>query len=86
MPKSNVAKADARSAGEAGKGDAPKYDAFLVRENASGGKSHWYRIGAAWPHRDGKGLSVDLVPYGRVELREPRAPGEPIADDAIEAE
>ncbi|TXL75135.1 hypothetical protein FHP25_14720 [Vineibacter terrae] len=40
-----------------------------------GEKSFWTRIGAAWKHEDGKGLSVhlDLVPVngGRLVLREP---------------
>lgn len=35
-------------------------------------KAHWTRIGAAWPHKDGKGfsLSLDLLPRdGRITLR-----------------
>jgi hypothetical protein len=46
-------------------------------------KSFWTRIGAAWDHEDGKGLTVqlDLVPVngGRIVLREP-------AEDAGQAE
>jgi len=34
----------------------------------------WTRIGSAWPHKDGKGLNVQLVPgiavSGRIVLRE----------------
>jgi hypothetical protein len=36
-------------------------------------KSHWTRIGAAWPNRDGKGLKLVFNAYpttGRIMLRE----------------
>ena len=40
-----------------------------------GENSYWTRIGAAWDHEDGKGLTLqlDLVPVGagRIVLREP---------------
>ena len=40
-----------------------------------GEKSFWTRIGAAWDHEDGKGISLqlDLMPIGegRIVLREP---------------
>ena len=35
-------------------------------------KAHWVRIGAAWPHKDGKGMSLqlDLLPRdGRIAMR-----------------
>lgn len=38
-----------------------------------GEKSHWTRVGAAWPNRDGKGLNLkfDAFPLdGRVVVRE----------------
>jgi hypothetical protein len=45
-----------------------------------GEKSFWTRIGAAWDHEDGKGLTLqlDLVPVngGRIVLREPAAEGD----------
>jgi len=51
----------------------PSLIAYHVSER--GQKSFWTRIGAAWHHEDGKGLSVhlDLVPVnsGRLVLREP---------------
>ncbi len=61
------------------KKSAPALIAYHVpdRENAS-----WTRIGAAWPHEDGKGfsLTLDLLPAagGRVVLRnfEPKDLGE----------
>lgn len=37
-------------------------------------KPFWTRIGAAWPHKDGKGftLQIDMLPVsGRITLREP---------------
>jgi len=53
----------------------PALIAFHVTER--GDKKFWTRIGAAWDHEDGKGLTVqlDLVPVngGRVVLREPAA-------------
>jgi len=51
----------------------PVLIAYHVSER--GEKSFWTRIGAAWDHEDGKGLTVnlDLVPVngGRIVLREP---------------
>lgn len=53
---------------------APAYIAYHVAERGED-KSFWTRIGAAWDHEDGKGLtlSLDLVPVdgGRIVLREP---------------
>jgi hypothetical protein len=39
-----------------------------------GDDSFWTKVGAAWPHRDGKGLSLILsvIPMnGQIVLREP---------------
>ncbi|MGD9537130.1 MAG: hypothetical protein AB7P52_05175 [Alphaproteobacteria bacterium] len=51
----------------------PALIAFHVAER--GDKKFWTRIGAAWDHEDGKGLTVqlDLLPAngGRIVLREP---------------
>jgi len=49
----------------------------LYRVLGDGDSASWTPIGAAWPHKDGKGLSVtcDAVPLtGRIVLRriEPR--------------
>lgn len=50
----------------------PKRIAYHVAER--GGKHFWSRIGAAWDHEDGKGLTVqlDLMPVsgGRIVLRQ----------------
>jgi hypothetical protein len=49
----------------------------LYRVLGDGDSANWTPIGAAWPHKDGKGLSItcDAVPLtGRIVLRriEPR--------------
>jgi hypothetical protein len=52
---------------------APSYIAYHVRDKA-GSESYWTRIGAAWPHADGKGLNlvIETVPLdGRITLRIP---------------
>lgn len=49
----------------------PDLIAYHVRER-DGQKGFWTRIGAAWPHRDGKGFNIqlDVVPLdGAVTLR-----------------
>lgn len=49
----------------------PALIAYHVNER--GEKSFWTRIGAAWEHKDGEGLTVDLdlvpVDSGRIVLR-----------------
>lgn len=56
----------------------PKLIAYHVA--ARGEKSFWTRIGAAWDHEDGKGLTIqlDLVPVngGRIVLREQAEDGQ----------
>ncbi len=50
---------------------APTHIAYTVRDR-EGAKSVWTRIGAVWPHGDGKGFTVQLeaVPFdGRISLR-----------------
>jgi len=52
----------------------PAYEAFLVE--GEGKDAFWTKIGAAWPHDDGKGFNLQLtaVPVsGRVALREPKS-------------
>jgi hypothetical protein len=51
---------------------APAFQAWHVTDN--GDKGFWTKVGAAWPHRDGKGLSLqlDVLPMnGRIVLRQP---------------
>ena len=55
-------------------GRRPDFIAYNVRESRDG-KGFFQRVGAAWPHRDGKGYDVQLdsIPLnGRVTLREMR--------------
>jgi len=50
--------------------------AWHVREGKAGGKAYWTRIGAAWPHQNGDGLTVqlDLAPLdGKIVLLPPKA-------------
>jgi hypothetical protein len=50
---------------------APTHVAYQVRDGKDD-KGFWTRIGAAWPHSDGKGFNVtlDSVPLdGRIVLR-----------------
>lgn len=52
--------------------NAPKYLAWHVIEK--GEKSYWNKVGAAWPHKDGKGytLQLETCPInGRIVLRLP---------------
>lgn len=53
---------------------SPAFVAYAVK--GDGDKAIWNRIGAAWHHRDGQGLSITLsaTPVGgRVILRAPKA-------------
>lgn len=44
-------------------GEQPSHKAFVVedKEEGSDEKPFWTRIGSAWPHKDGKGLNVQLA-------------------------
>lgn len=51
----------------------PSFIAYHVRDKGED-DSFWSRIGAAWPHADGKGFTVqiDTIPLdGRITLRIP---------------
>jgi len=53
----------------------PTLIAYSIRER-EGQKAIWTRIGAAWPHGKGPGLSIqlDTLPIGdRIVLTEPKA-------------
>jgi hypothetical protein len=50
----------------------PAFQAWHVTKK--GDDSFWTKVGAAWPHRDGKGLSLILsvLPMnGQIDLRHP---------------
>lgn len=56
---------------EAAASKSPSHIVYQVRDR-EGAKGFFTRIGAAWPHKDGKGFSVqiDAVPLdGRITLR-----------------
>ena len=40
---------------------APSHIAYHIYKDKSG-KKHWTRIGAIWPHADGKGSNLQLDP------------------------
>lgn len=56
---------------------APALLAFHVREGkGDNAKAFWTRIGAAWPHQNGNGFTVQLDCYpvdGRIVLRPAKA-------------
>ena len=54
---------------------SPAFQAWHVTNK--GDHSFWTKVGAAWPHRDGKGLSLILsvIPMnGQIVLRQPLPP------------
>lgn len=58
----------------------PSHKVFVVENREEGepiteeNKPFWTRVGAAWPHKDGKGLNIQLAEglavSGRIVLRE----------------
>lgn len=49
---------------------SPTHIAYQVREGQQ--KGYWTRIGAAWPHKDGNGFSIqlDCLPLdGKITIR-----------------
>ncbi len=54
-------------------GQKPTHELFAVKDGAESKKAFWTKIGAAWPHKDGKGLSLkfDFYPAGgqSIQLR-----------------
>jgi len=61
----------------------PAFDAYVV--DGDGKEAFWSKIGAAWPHEDGKGYNLQLtaIPVnGRVALRLPREKPMPAEDKA----
>jgi hypothetical protein len=52
--------------------NTPAFQAWHVTKKRE--DSFWTKVGAAWPHRDGKGLSLQLsvIPMnGQIVLRQP---------------
>ena len=60
-------------------GRKPSYEVFTVENGAEEGKAVWTKIGAAWPHKDGKGFSLKGFTLGgglNVHLRAVEAKAE----------
>lgn len=55
-------------------GERPSHKAFVVEDRGEGNDAFWTRCGSAWPHKDGKGLNVQIASglaiSGRLVLRE----------------
>jgi hypothetical protein len=54
----------------------PAFIAYAVKNRGNGQTAIWTKIGAAWPHKDKPGFSIELdaLPVdGRVVLIEPKA-------------
>jgi hypothetical protein len=53
-------------------GEKPSHKVFVVE--GEGDNAFWHRAGSAWPHKDGKGLNLQIPAgmalSGRVVLRE----------------
>jgi hypothetical protein len=63
----------------------PAFVAYHVTDRGRGRK-FWTRVGAAWGHKEGEGLTVflDVVPVnfdGRIVLRTPKAKEEPAGEE-----
>ena len=59
----------------------PAFEAFTVREGSKG-KSYFTRVGAAWPTKNGNGVTLylDALPVdGKLILMPPKAKQEPDA-------
>jgi len=56
---------------------APAYRIYSVLKNGNDKKATWQEIGAAWKHKDGKGLNLQFkalpLPSAEVVLRVPSA-------------
>jgi hypothetical protein len=51
----------------------PRYEAFHIE--GEGDNAYWTKIGALWPHSDGKGYTLNLICLpldGRISIREPK--------------
>ena len=57
----------------------PAYRIYCVKKNGDDKKSTWQEIGAAWKHKDGKGLNLQFnarpLEGAEIVLRVPSAKG-----------
>jgi len=54
--------------------NAPAYNVYTVEDRGENEDPFWLKIGAAWAHKDGKGLNITLSalpPDNRLVLRVP---------------
>ena len=61
----------------------PAFHAYNVSEATEESKSHWTKIGAAWEHSKGEGLTItlDCIPLsGRIILRKPKAEADTVEE------
>jgi hypothetical protein len=66
----------------------PSLIAYAVKERGKGKKAIWTKIGAAWPHGKGGGLSIELeaLPLdGRLVLMEPQEQNAVAPDESADA-
>lgn len=58
----------------------PTHRVYSVTKRSGQDKGNWVQIGAAWPHKDGKGYGVKLELFpigdGEIVIREIRAEAE----------
>jgi hypothetical protein len=57
--------------GKSSKPKKPSHEAFVV--TGEGESAFWTKLGAVWPHDDGKGFNVELIALpvaGRLVIRE----------------
>lgn len=60
-------------AARSSKSKKPSHEAFVV--TGEGESAFWTKLGAAWPHDDGKGYNLELVGLpltGKLVIREPK--------------
>jgi hypothetical protein len=61
----------------------PTLIAYAVKNRGKGQKAVWTRIGAAWPHSAGEGLSIELDAFpvdGRLVPIPPKADDQAVPD------
>jgi hypothetical protein len=75
LPAGNVARGiiqqENTMPGKSSKSKKPTHEAFVV--TGEGESAFWTKLGAVWPHDDGKGYNVELIALpvtGRLVIRE----------------
>jgi hypothetical protein len=63
----------------------PTLIAYTVKNRGKGQTAIWTKLGAAWPHADKPGFSIELDAFpvdGRIVLIEPKTEGQDAAGEA----